>query len=348
MMSNVPRWSNKPALPLPDLVVAADWGVRWEKRWLARAVREPGGVSYTLSHPVPVGASEAFLQRICKHLPEGGTALVGFDFPIGLPGEYANQRFEEKGFREILEGLGEEFFIPTNTPCPERPFGPQSSGPGVFGPAGLGKILEVELLRRCDRESNANPLFFTLGARQVGRAAADGWQKVIRPALNEVSLWPFDGALPDLLARPGVVLAEIYPALFFGKVKKGEGKEAEEARRRVFRELLENARGDGVEIVLTPSAEEWVEAGFASSDDFDPMLSVVGMLRALATRPSLEPPGEPAVRRVEGWILGLAAEDPFDALDGCLKDLPRDPLSDLETEHRGEIEADERARGAGA
>lgn len=38
----------------------------------------------------------------------------------------------------------------------------------------------------------------------------------------------------------------------------------------------------------------------------------------------------------------LKAGDPIDALYGCLKDLPKDPLADLEAEHKAEIEADER------
>ena len=38
----------------------------------------------------------------------------------------------------------------------------------------------------------------------------------------------------------------------------------------------------------------------------------------------------------------LDVEDPIDTLYGCLRDLPRDPLVDLEAEHRAEIEADER------
>ena len=37
----------------------------------------------------------------------------------------------------------------------------------------------------------------------------------------------------------------------------------------------------------------------------------------------------------------LEVEDSIDVLYGCLKDLPRDPLADLEAEHRAEIEADE-------
>lgn len=301
-----------PDLRLPGLVVAADWGVNWSKRWMARAVREKGSVAYTLSHPVPVGDSGKFLDRIRRHLPEGGTALVGFDFPIGLPAGYAERQFPGRGFREILKQLTakppSKFFQPTDTPTLAAPFGPQSSKEGVaFGLAKLAEKLglqEEDVFRRCDRKSKANSLFYTLGAKQVGRAAGDGWQNVLGPALNEISLWPFDGALADLLARPGVVVAEIYPALFFGKVSKGAGKEEGDARRQVFKDVLAKARAAGLEIVLTPSADEWVEAGFASSDDFDPMLSVVGMLHTLLTEPSLEPFDEPGGRQVEGWILG--------------------------------------------
>jgi AbrB family looped-hinge helix DNA binding protein len=43
----------------------------------------------------------------------------------------------------------------------------------------------------------------------------------------------------------------------------------------------------------------------------------------------------------------LEAENPIDILYGCLKDLPGDPLADLEAEHQAEIEADERWRRRG-
>jgi len=35
----------------------------------------------------------------------------------------------------------------------------------------------------------------------------------------------------------------------------------------------------------------------------------------------------------------LETEDSIDTLYGCLKDLPQDPLADLEAEHQAEIEA---------
>jgi hypothetical protein len=37
----------------------------------------------------------------------------------------------------------------------------------------------------------------------------------------------------------------------------------------------------------------------------------------------------------------VTSKDSFDALYGCLKDFPLDPLADLEAEHQAEIEADE-------
>ena len=43
----------------------------------------------------------------------------------------------------------------------------------------------------------------------------------------------------------------------------------------------------------------------------------------------------------------LETENPIDALYGCLKDLPGDPLADLEAEHQAEIEADERWKRRG-
>jgi AbrB family looped-hinge helix DNA binding protein len=55
------------------------------------------------------------------------------------------------------------------------------------------------------------------------------------------------------------------------------------------------------------------------------------------TELAIEIVGDDAVR-----LTLLTVEDPIDSLYGCLKGLPRDPLAELEAEHRAEIEADER------
>ena len=63
---------------------------------------------------------------------------------------------------------------------------------------------------------------------------------------------------------------------------------------------------------------------------------------AVGTQLAIEVMGDGAVR-----LTPLEAEDSIDALYGCLKDLPRDPLAELEAEHQAEIEADERWRRRG-
>ncbi len=63
---------------------------------------------------------------------------------------------------------------------------------------------------------------------------------------------------------------------------------------------------------------------------------------AVGTQLAIEVMGDGAVR-----LTPLEVEDSIDALYGCLKDLPRDPLAELEAEHQAEIEADERWRRRG-
>jgi AbrB family looped-hinge helix DNA binding protein len=58
---------------------------------------------------------------------------------------------------------------------------------------------------------------------------------------------------------------------------------------------------------------------------------------ASGTQLAIEVTGDGAVR-----LRPLESEDSIDALYGCLKDLPQNPLADLEAEHQAEIEADER------
>ncbi len=63
---------------------------------------------------------------------------------------------------------------------------------------------------------------------------------------------------------------------------------------------------------------------------------------ASGTQLAVEVMGDGAVR-----LIPFEAEDPIDTLYGCLKDLPQDPLADLEAEHQAEIEADERRQRRG-
>jgi hypothetical protein len=86
----------------------------------------------------------------------------------------------------------------------------------------VGVPLIDDLRRECEKKQAgrraACPLFWTLGANQVGKGAIVGWRDVLAPALREgdVSLWPFDGRLLDLLKAGKIIIAETYPAECYG------------------------------------------------------------------------------------------------------------------------------------
>src|SRR5262249_21285501 len=63
---------------------------------------------------------------------------------------------------------------------------------------------------------------------------------------------------------------------------------------------------------------------------------------APGTELAVEEVGTGAVR-----LSALATADPIDRMYGCLRAAPRDPLAELEAEHRAEIEADEHRRRRG-
>ncbi len=85
--------------------------------------------------------------------------------------------------------------------------------------AALGLDGAAALSRACDRATAERPagapLFWTLGANQVGKAAIAAWQAMLLPALaggDNIRIWPFAGAYRALLAPGAVALAETYPA----------------------------------------------------------------------------------------------------------------------------------------
>jgi hypothetical protein len=312
----------------PYLVVAADWSKSWEGRWLAEAVRE--GEGYSISHPRPVGPPESLVGALLERLPEGESALLALDFPIGLPRNYARLR-AIRSFRQWLADLSdqewERFSEVTDTPNLEQPFGPKSNKKGsLLKPqlaAALG-LTETRLYRVCENTASGSPasLFFTNHPSQVGKAALHGWGSVIRPNLERIRLWPFDGTLEELLDQPGVVVAEIYPAAFVELLalpktvksttgttirskNKAEYRLAEKVQKRLM-EATEESR-----VTFTPSAIDWIERGFGASHDFDALVSLLGMLKTVAELPdgglgSRDPEGR--VRSVEGWIWGVKAE----------------------------------------
>jgi hypothetical protein len=316
---------------LPRVVAHADWGVGAAKRWVAVASLGPQG-RYRALAPRPVGRDGGVLERLGVPGSPAGGLVVGFDFPIGLPRRYA----ELAGigdFRRALDGFGQgrwaEFYQVAAVAEQiglYRPFYPLTSGAkGERARWHLHRALGLraeELLRRCDRQG-AEALFWTLGGRQVGKAAIDGWRSVLVPALRDpelrVVLWPFDGDLGELVARGGVVVAETWPRECYrhlgvsfapapGSPRGSKRRQAD--RRRNAPALLAWAAATGTE--LAPELAAAVADGFGPApggeDPFDAVAGLFGMVNVLLGRRAAGVPGEDeAVRRVEGWILGLAS-----------------------------------------
>jgi hypothetical protein len=316
----------------PSLVAHADWGTSAGKRWLARAALGRDG-RYVAQPPERVGEAATLLGRLLAATGGEGPVFAGFDFPIGLPAAYA-ERVALDDFLVALAGFGEgewmDFYRVATSPQeigPRRPFYPQRPGGTrrAHVITGLGLTGPGELLRACDRahatRHAAAPIFWTLGAQQVGKAAIAGWRDVLAPALRaadlDVVIWPFSGRLRDLFRRGRVVVAETYPAECYGHLGVDLRRGASHGRsgKRWRRSRAANARAlrawaRSADIVLAPALVAVIEDGFGASeqgeDQFDAVVGLLGMLNVLLGG---RPPGDPAderVRRVEGWILGQA------------------------------------------
>lgn len=311
----------------PEIVVHADWSVDPAKRWCARAVRLASG-DYAAMAPQPVGSLDDFMESLLAAAGPGGTVFAGFDFPLGLPRAYA-QAAKIDNFAAALTAFGRgrwgEFYTPAERADEislRRPFYPARPGGtrhrDLYEALGFSSI--NTLRRRCDLPTAtrfaASPLFWTLGGQQVGKAAISGWRDLLAPERRRgtaLSLWPFEGALADLMDRPGIVVAETYPGEVYGHLQLRIGAANKSKRRQADRRddaatLLDWASARGVQpaAALTADIRDGFGGGANGEDRFDATVGLFGMLNVAL---GLRPPGDPAERvlcRVEGWILGQA------------------------------------------
>jgi hypothetical protein len=320
---------------LPRVVAHADWGVGTAKRWVAVAVLGADG-RYRALAPRPVGRDGPVLERLGVPMDawRDGVAL-GFDFPIGLPRAYA-RRVGITDFRAALGRFGRGewagFYSVASTAAEiglYRPFYPLK--PGSKGERARRHLCEAlglepaELLRRCDRPG-AEALFWTLGGRQVGKAAIDGWRTVLASALADpeldVALWPFDGELDELVAAPGVVVAETWPRECYrhlgvsftptlGSPHPSKRRQADRRRNAAALLAWADATGTDVDSGLVAAIVDGFGPRPGGEDPFDAVAGLFAMVNVLLGRRAPGPPdGDQAVRRVEGWILGRPAVPP--------------------------------------
>ena len=298
----------------------ADWSLDARKRWVCIARRRGG--QWQASAPRPVGDPATLAALL---IAEGGPAALGLDLPLGVPRGFAATR-SEPGFPAFLAGLAgkADFFAvsPTlETVSPARPFYPARGIKGMTRAAhaaALGLPNATGLSRLCDRATAERPagapVFWTLGANQSGKAAISAWRDWLAPALAAGApfrLWPFAGALHDLL-RPGqLAMAEVYPAEALRHLGlKLSGSKRAEAPRRALAPALRDAMA-ALHVSPDAALAEMIQAGFgpdaAGEDRFDSLIGLLGLIGVVdGKRPDFIPP-DPLIRAWEGWVLGQTA-----------------------------------------
>jgi hypothetical protein len=335
-----------------SLVCHADWSKSEKKRWRAHASRQGDG-SFQAYPPEPVESSANLIGDLRETAGSEASVLLGFDFPIGFPEAYA-RKAKINNFLTILPELGKgdwsEFFDVSETQEQvniRRPFYPKK--PGKAAQQHLLDGLQVDsindLRRKCELSQPgrraAAPLFWTLGAQQVGKAAISGWREVLQPALHNqgVSIWPFAGHLLDLLQPGKTVIVETYPAEFYRLIGNAQhiqkknpafirtnlsgnnrsgSKCSQERRKADAAGILKLTHQLGISIL--PELLRTIQDGFgeaaAGEDAFDAVVGLIGMLYSLENWAGSEEfegfePGSPAIGNFEGWIFGQPFEKRF-------------------------------------
>jgi len=304
------------------LAVHADWSMDPRKRWMSCARRD--GRCWQLSAPEPVGDVTTWLPRLQANAC-GGAVALGVDLPLGLPRAYATSHTEAADFPTFLRGLSQQsrFFDVCATLAEidgARPFYPARGLAGMTRAshaAALGFAGAADLSRACDRATATRPagapLFWTLGANQTGKAAITAWRDWLLPALaapDPPRLWPFEGALADLLSPHRVVVAETYPAEALRQLGLRMGGSKRRQADRValapaLREVMPRLR-----VVPDASMHSALRTGFgadaAGEDRFDSVLGVLCLLAVLDGARADHIPDDPWISRWEGWVLGQA------------------------------------------
>jgi hypothetical protein len=311
----------------PAVVAHADWGCDSRKRQVAMAVLTGGNTTVPRYEVMSVDRAphgEADLFGVLEARAGPGRCLVGFDFTIGLPRDYA-AAVGVTSFPSFLDligsGVWQDFEQVAEQPDDirlHRPFYPRRPGGTRRADLYDGLGLSAGQLRRRGDGSDAETLFWTLGPKQAGKASLDGW-RLLRGARArgvDIALWPFDGPLSRLLAGPAAfAVAEAYPREFYRYIAAppaaGWSKRRRDDRLMCVPRLLAWAESLGVS--FAPDVRRLVTNGFgggpAGEDQFDCVVGLLGMIGVVTGAiPEGLPGDDPAVATTEGWMLGRSSE----------------------------------------
>jgi hypothetical protein len=314
MMLKTEKWSQF------DIIIHSDWSVHKRKRWSAIARRRPSGWQIEAIAPFSELSHVLFDNK-------DQSILAGFDFPIGMP-EFWYKAANVVDFPSFLNavkaGKLHQIFSVAEFESEisyERPFYPNKVGKkGEKKKAHLLNKFNLsndkELFRECEiataNRSNASPLFWTIGAKQVGKAALTGWKEILIPLFHDGAiLWPFQ-KIPFDRSSVGLVLVETYPAEYYSIFEKNLMKKRSKTNRehrieagKAIKKWLEERS-----ISFSKIVEEKINCGFGSQSDgedqFDAFVGLCAMLDVvLGNRAAISSLHSSNLSR-EGWIFGQA------------------------------------------
>jgi hypothetical protein len=252
----------------------------------------------------------------------GGRGVVAIDAALGMPKGYLERLWacaaewrDVNGFLPWLHRAAATpgFFVESRSAADwryDRPF--------IAVPGGAGSLDTFwartggPLLRGVEKDTGAKSLFIVSGIPgTVGsgtRALLQELAPLLRPG-RDFGIWPFEGPLPVLLGRHGIVVAEIYPRVCYALALDEELP----APLRLIDKTKAEPRADATRCLLQAP---WLARGGVTihdadpdsidEDDFDAIVSAAGLLRCALERLPLER-GDTDV--VEGAILGMASLD---------------------------------------
>ncbi len=315
----------------PAVVAHADWGCDPRKRQVAVAELSAGSGQprYDVVSVAPAASHGGDVFDALEARGGPGRTLVGFDFTIGLPRDYA-AAVGVTSFPAFLDLIGSgpwrEFEHVAERAADiglHRPFYPRRPGGTRRADLYEGLGLSAGQLRRRGDGSDAETLFWTLGPKQAGKASLDGWRLLRRARARgvDIALWPFDGSLFPLLAgsvgsaasaaSTGFVVAEVYPREFYRFI--GAPPTARWSKRRRDDRLICVPRllgwAESLGVGWAADVRARVTAGFcdgpAGEDEFDCVAGVLGIIGVVTGAiPVGLPADDPAVVTTEGWMLG--------------------------------------------
>ncbi len=332
---------NNHTFPSPGILAHVDWSTSPKKRWITLAtkaskhdatwhIHAPQRLSTFLQNQPPHHLHDALNIRA-----HGQGALLGIDMPIGLPCT-PTIHAELTSFHHLLDLLAQKHLSWKNflTPCKThhdisayQPFYPHSPKGSKRQHLldGLHLSNWNQLLRTCEYHqaggSKPCPLYWTVGANQVGKGAIKGWSTLLLPLHQDrrLRIWPIDGTLHELLTpqQPHqLTIAEVYPAEIYTWLglhwQAKTGKRHHTARMQQSAPLL-NALEE-LPTTLSEDALHALQDGFGDNataeDAFDSFIGLLGILMILYNKQPHHEPPRSIHTKIEGWILGRQPPKP--------------------------------------